>query len=230
MHYLTATFCDGFKDKAKIEPVKVDYKGKKIDAYRITMAPYVGDATPAKMQGCEGAKFTMIVSDQVPGEIVDLIVHLSRATIKAARSSSRSASRWTERSREMTSTHNACVMAAAGGCRRWLRGGDRRRRAARQRLSDLSARRLRVRLHADERADARRRSTSARARSTPSRRCCPTRSTRRPRRSCRCARRAARTSPCSISYAPLLGEGEEPEARPGRSGASLLLTTELRCV
>jgi hypothetical protein len=71
--YLTRAFSTGFKDKSKIEPVKVDYNGKKIDAYRITMAPYVGDQNESKMQGWEGAEYVVVLSDQVPGEVVDLI-------------------------------------------------------------------------------------------------------------------------------------------------------------
>ena len=72
VNYLQKSFSDGWL-KAKVEPVKVDYKGKKIDAYRISMTPFVGDKYEAKMQGWEGAKYDVIVSDQVPGEIVDLL-------------------------------------------------------------------------------------------------------------------------------------------------------------
>lgn len=71
--YLTRLFSLGFKDKAKVEPIKVDYQGKKIDAYRISMAPYKGDQNEAKMQGWEGAEYVVVVSDEVPGEVVDLI-------------------------------------------------------------------------------------------------------------------------------------------------------------
>jgi hypothetical protein len=71
--YLTRVFSTGFKDKAKIEPVKVEYKGKQIDAYRITMAPYAGDVNESKMQGWENAEYELVLSDQVPGEIIDLI-------------------------------------------------------------------------------------------------------------------------------------------------------------
>jgi len=71
--YLREIFSKGFKDKAKVEPVKVDYKGKKIDAYRISMEPYKGDENEAKMEGWEGSQFVLVLSDQVPGEIVDLV-------------------------------------------------------------------------------------------------------------------------------------------------------------
>jgi hypothetical protein len=70
--FLKAVFSDGFKDKAKIEPMKLAYKGKTIDAYRITMAPYVGDPHANTMQGYDVSKFTMVVSNDVPGEVVQL--------------------------------------------------------------------------------------------------------------------------------------------------------------
>jgi hypothetical protein len=73
--YLTRIFSLGFKDKAKVEPIKVDYNGKKVDAYRISMAPYVGDPNASKMQGWEGAEYVVVVSDQVPGQIVDLVAN-----------------------------------------------------------------------------------------------------------------------------------------------------------
>lgn len=72
VNYLQRSFSDGWL-KAKVEPVKVDYNGKKIDCYRISMTPYVGDKYESKMQGWEGAKFEVIVSEEVPGEIVDLL-------------------------------------------------------------------------------------------------------------------------------------------------------------
>ncbi len=71
--YLTRVFSTGFKDKAKVEPIKVEYDGKQIDAYRIKMKPYLGDQNEAKMQGWEGAEYTLVLSDQVPGDVVDLI-------------------------------------------------------------------------------------------------------------------------------------------------------------
>jgi hypothetical protein len=71
--YLQDRFSMGLKDKSKIEPVKVAYNGKTIDAYRITMDPYIGDKNESKMQGWEGAHHVLVLSDQVPGEIVDLV-------------------------------------------------------------------------------------------------------------------------------------------------------------
>lgn len=71
--YLTRVFSTAFRDKATIEPIKVNYEGKEIDAQRITIEPYRRDVNASKMQGWEGAEYVLVVSEQVPGEIVDLI-------------------------------------------------------------------------------------------------------------------------------------------------------------
>ncbi len=71
--YLRNAFSMALKDKTKVEPIKVDYQGKSIDAYRISMTPYVTDQNASKMEGWEGAQYALILSDQVPGEIVDLL-------------------------------------------------------------------------------------------------------------------------------------------------------------
>jgi hypothetical protein len=60
------------KDKAKVDSVKVQYKGKLIDAYRISVKPYLDDENASKMEGWDNSEFVLIVSKQVPGEIVDM--------------------------------------------------------------------------------------------------------------------------------------------------------------
>lgn len=72
VNYLQKSFSDGWL-KAKVEPTKVTYDGKQIDAYHISMTPFVGDKYESKMQGWESAKYDVIVSKDVPGEIVDLL-------------------------------------------------------------------------------------------------------------------------------------------------------------
>ena len=72
VNYLQSGISNGWL-KAKVEPTKVTYDGKQIDAYHISMTPYVGDKYESKMQGWEGAKYDVIVSKDVPGEIVDLL-------------------------------------------------------------------------------------------------------------------------------------------------------------
>lgn len=72
VNYLQSVFSNGWL-KAKVEPIKVTYNGKEVDAYRISMTPFAGDKYESKMQGWEGAKYDVIVSKDVPGQIVDLL-------------------------------------------------------------------------------------------------------------------------------------------------------------
>ena len=70
--YLKARFREAFRDKAKVEEIKYDFYGECVDAYKITIAPYADDANAKKMQGFENSRFTVIVSEQVPGYFADL--------------------------------------------------------------------------------------------------------------------------------------------------------------
>lgn len=70
--YLKQNVRSSFLDKAKIEPFEVDYQGKKVAAWKVTMSPFVGDPNATKMRGFEQSKMIMIVSDHVPGYFVDL--------------------------------------------------------------------------------------------------------------------------------------------------------------
>ncbi|CAN1724961.1 DUF3108 domain-containing protein [Hyphomicrobium sp. 1Nfss2.1] len=72
VNYLQSAFSNGWL-QAKVEPIKVTYNGKEIDAYRISMTPFAGDKYESKMQGWEGAEYAVIVSKDVPGQIVDLL-------------------------------------------------------------------------------------------------------------------------------------------------------------
>ncbi|WP_295558482.1 hypothetical protein [uncultured Hyphomicrobium sp.] len=57
---------------ADAEPVKVDYNGKQIDAFKVAIAPFAEDPSASKMQGFHKSAFTIVVSNQVPGFFVDL--------------------------------------------------------------------------------------------------------------------------------------------------------------
>lgn len=70
--YLKQKFKDALRDKAEIEAVKFKSNGKDVDAYRVTVRPYADDPNSVKMQGFEGAKFSVVVSNEVPGYFVDL--------------------------------------------------------------------------------------------------------------------------------------------------------------
>jgi hypothetical protein len=62
-----------FKDKAKVEPLKIDYKGKIVDAYKIEVMPYFQDKMSSRMKGYDESTLTVIVSNDVPGEIVEAV-------------------------------------------------------------------------------------------------------------------------------------------------------------
>lgn len=70
--YLKVKFKEALRDKAVIEPVKVDYDGKSLDGYKVTVAPFAEDPNVKKMQGYEKASFSIIVSKDAPGFFVDL--------------------------------------------------------------------------------------------------------------------------------------------------------------
>ncbi len=75
--YLKRVFSLSFKDKdkAKVEPVKIEYNGKTVDGYRILVVPYRDDRHASKMEGWDGSQFEIVMSDDVPGEVVRLGSH-----------------------------------------------------------------------------------------------------------------------------------------------------------
>lgn len=70
--YLKQNIRKSFMEKAKIESAEIDYAGKKVPAWRVTVSPFDGDPAAQKMKGFDQSKLTMIVSDEVPGYFVDL--------------------------------------------------------------------------------------------------------------------------------------------------------------
>jgi hypothetical protein len=70
--YLKGKFRDALRDKAQIETIKFSYNGKDVDAFRITVRPYADDMHARKMEGFQDSKFTVVVSDEVPGYFLDL--------------------------------------------------------------------------------------------------------------------------------------------------------------
>jgi len=71
--YLKHKFKEALRESAEVEAIKFTSNGKDVDAYRVTVRPYANDPSSIKMQGFEGAKFTVVVSNEVPGYFVDLV-------------------------------------------------------------------------------------------------------------------------------------------------------------
>ena len=81
--YLKHNFSMALKDSAKVDPVKIDYNGKTVDGYRIGIVPFEKDQNVAKMKGYESSAFTFVVSDNVPGEIVEILTEIKNSAMEA---------------------------------------------------------------------------------------------------------------------------------------------------
>ena len=66
-------FSDALEKSAKVEPITFDYDGKKVEGYRIEVTPYANDGKASKMEGWENAQFDIVMSDNVPGEVVQMV-------------------------------------------------------------------------------------------------------------------------------------------------------------
>ena len=71
--YIKQQIRAALRDKAKVEPVKLDYQGKTVDALRVSVVPFIGDPNAAKMSGYEGSEFTFVVSNDVPGQLATMV-------------------------------------------------------------------------------------------------------------------------------------------------------------
>lgn len=65
--YLKGRMRDAFVDAAQVEAIKLDYGGKTVDGYKVTIVPFEADPNKHKMQGFEKSKFTFILSKDIPG-------------------------------------------------------------------------------------------------------------------------------------------------------------------
>lgn len=65
--YLKGRVREAFVEKAKLTPVQIDYNGKKVDGYTISMVPFEGDPNVSKMQGFEKSVLNMTISKDIPG-------------------------------------------------------------------------------------------------------------------------------------------------------------------
>ena len=81
--HLQNRFVKELHNGTKVEAVKATVGGNQVDAYRISFAPYENDPNYTKMQGYERSKFEFIVSNAVPGHLVELN-SVYTSTIKSA--------------------------------------------------------------------------------------------------------------------------------------------------
>ncbi|MBB2960230.1 hypothetical protein [Methylobacterium sp. R2-1] len=70
--YIKNAIRKGLREKATVTPVQVDFKGRKVEGWRVEMKPFEGDAQTERMRGFETTTYTFVVAPEVPGEIVSL--------------------------------------------------------------------------------------------------------------------------------------------------------------
>lgn len=62
----------GLRDKATAAPTKAEFEGRMLDAMRIVVRPFAGDARAARMLGYEGSRFEFLVAEAAPGMLLEM--------------------------------------------------------------------------------------------------------------------------------------------------------------
>ncbi len=70
--YIKNAIRKGLREKATVTPVQVEFKGRKVEGWRVEMKPFEGDPLTERMRGFDTTTYTFVVAPEVPGEIVSL--------------------------------------------------------------------------------------------------------------------------------------------------------------
>lgn len=70
--YIKNAIRKGLRDNATVTPTEVDYKGRKVAAWRVETRPFLDDKMKERMRGFENLTYTFVTSDAVPGELVSI--------------------------------------------------------------------------------------------------------------------------------------------------------------
>ena len=77
--YLKDKFRTALRDRSTVEPVKITLGGKTVEGQRVTVSPYAGDLNASKMRGFENSRFSIVLSEAVPGQFVELVSSFENA-------------------------------------------------------------------------------------------------------------------------------------------------------
>ena len=77
--YLKAKFRSGLSERSTVEPVKIKFGDTTVDGARVNLQPYAGDLNASKMRGFENSRFSIVVSDAIPGHFVELVAAYDNA-------------------------------------------------------------------------------------------------------------------------------------------------------
>jgi hypothetical protein len=70
--YIKNAIRKGLRENATVTPTQIDYKGRKVDAWRIETQPFLGDKMKERMRGLDNLTYIFVTSDAVPGELVSI--------------------------------------------------------------------------------------------------------------------------------------------------------------
>jgi hypothetical protein len=65
--YMKNMFSRQLGTSATVTPVTIDFNGQQVTGKKVSLQPYANDAARAKMRGYEGATFSIVTSDKIPG-------------------------------------------------------------------------------------------------------------------------------------------------------------------
>jgi hypothetical protein len=70
--YFKNRFRAALRDSATSEATRAEFEGKMLDATRVVVRPFVGDANAGRMLGYEGSQFEFLLAEAVPGMLLDM--------------------------------------------------------------------------------------------------------------------------------------------------------------
>lgn len=70
--YIKNAIRKALREEATVTPVQIDFKGRKVDAWRIETQPFVNDRMKDRMRGMSNLTYTFVTSAAVPGELVSI--------------------------------------------------------------------------------------------------------------------------------------------------------------
>ncbi|HET6388002.1 hypothetical protein [Hyphomicrobium sp.] len=81
--YLKGMFSRYLAKSATVTPGTIVYKGQPVEGYKVTATPFAEDPNRAKMNGFEGATFTIALSDKIPGYLAKMTASFTNTDKKA---------------------------------------------------------------------------------------------------------------------------------------------------
>src|SRR5215207_8023286 len=82
--YLKNAIRAALRDKYRIEAGESSVDGRPVKTWRVLIAPFIDDPNKARMAGLEGLVYTLAVSEEVPGQVTEVIAKATRPDDVAA--------------------------------------------------------------------------------------------------------------------------------------------------